>query len=45
MLVRFIHSVKELETLSANVIGSVTPAIQSRGGGSLGALTASQCII
>jgi len=44
-LVGFVHSVKELETLPAKVIGSVTPAIRSRGGGSLGAPTASRGII
>jgi len=44
-LVRFVHSVKELETLPAKVIRSVTPAIQSRGGGYVGASTASQGIV
>jgi len=44
-LVRFVQSVKELETLPAKVTGSVTPAIQSRVGGSLGALTASRSIV
>ena len=42
---RLVRCVKELETPSAKVIGSVTPAIQSRGGGSLGALTAGRGIV
>jgi len=40
-----VHSVKEPETLPAKVIGSVTPAIRSRGGGSWGASTASRGIV
>jgi len=44
-LVSVVQCVKELETLPAKVIGSVTPAIRNRGGGSLGASTASQGIV
>jgi len=44
-LVRFVQSVKELETLPTKVVGSVTPAIRSRGRRSLGASTAGQGII